>query len=325
MTYKNGTDNGVKRLQHKCHIGKYEIIRMLGQGGEGLVYLAYDRSLDRFAAIKKVGEDKAQADERIVKEAEFLQKLRHPMLPVVYDLFREDAWYLVMEYVQGITLRDYIAHNGAADEQKACAWAGQLADILEYLHTQETPVIYCDLKPDNIMVCPDGNLKLVDFGAAYRRNFGADRADVMAATNGYAAPEQFGQMGVRGQLAGHGGTGRHTCGYADERSDIYALGKVLYYVVTGADPGEPPYALLSVREYQPVLSSGLERLIGKCMEEEPQKRYQTAAQVRKDLSGCGKGKYVPRRRGFIKAVEKRIWLREKSDNSGGVLLDIKNV
>lgn len=292
------TENRTQGVMHKRHIGKYTVIRELGQGGEGCVYLARDEDLQRLVAIKEVNrkeQDRDRAGEKqLMKEADFLQQLRHPMLPVIYDLLWEDVWYLVMEYIQGTTLRDYIERNGYMQEEPACAWAEQLLDILQYFHTRKPPVIYRDLKPDNIMVCPDGHLKLVDFGAAFRRSFGEEQDHVMAATLGYAAPEQFGQ----------------SMAYADERSDIYAFGKTLYYIVTGADPSKPPYTSMSIRDYQPLLTGRLDRLIRKCTKDDPQERYQVVAEVRRDLSGCRGRKQRLRRHSFIRVIEKQVWLTE---------------
>ena len=295
------------------YIGKYTVIRKLGQGGEGCVYLARDEDLQRLVAIKKVNrkEQDGEEEKQLVKEADFLQQLRHPMLPVIYDLVWEDAWYLVMEYIQGTTLHNYVERSGYVQEEQACVWAGQLLDILMYLHTRKTPVIYRDLKPDNVMVCPDGRLKLVDFGAAYRRSFGGEQEHGMAATLGYAAPEQFGKLLNHGGQAGEckaSYAGQRI--YADERSDIYALGKVLYYIVTGADPAKPPYTSLSIRDYQPLLSDRLERLIRKCIMDDPAERYQVVSEIRRDLDKCKKGGHRLRHRSFIKVIEKQVWLTE---------------
>ena len=302
-------------MENAEHIGKYVVIRALGQGGEGCVCLARDEDLQRLVAIKRMNraEPDGEEEKRLIKEADFLQQLRHPMLPVVYDLLWEDAWYLVMEYIQGTNLHDYIERNGSVREEQACVWAGQLLDILMYLHTRKTPVIYRDLKPDNIMVCPDGRLKLVDFGAAFRRNFGGERERGMAATMGFSAPEQFGQRGIieHGRQVGEAEVrheGRRP--YADERSDIYAFGKAMYYIVTGADPAKPPYASLPIRDYQPLLSDRLERLIRKCIKDNPRERYQVVSEVRRELDRCGKRKQRLRRRSFIKVIEKQVWLTE---------------
>ena len=308
-------ENHIEGEVHGEYIGKYNVIRKLGQGGEGCVYLARDEDLQRLVAIKKMNraEQGGESEKRLMKEADFLQQLRHPALPVIYDLLWEDAWYLVMEYVQGTTLSDYIGRSGCVREEQACAWAEQLLDILGYLHTRKSPVIYRDLKPDNIIVCPDGHLKLVDFGAAYRRSFSGEKACVMAATLGYAAPEQFGRPGIaeHGEQPEELRTEQMGMGaYADERSDIYAFGKVLYYMVTGTDPARPPYTSLSIRDYQPLLPNRLERLIRRCIEEEPTQRYQVVADVRRDLGRCGDRKSRLRRKSFIRAIEKKVWLTE---------------
>lgn len=286
-------------MTEKKHIGKYIIIKRIGQGGEGNVYLAMDEDLHRPVAIKQVRmwERQNREDGRILQEADILRQLDHPMLPVIYELLWDQAWYLVMEYIQGVTLQEAIGKCGYAGEEQARIWAGQLLDIICYLHTRKPPVIYRDLKPQNILVCPDGNLRLIDFGAAYRRSFG-EREEGMAVTPGYGAPEQFGKNGQ--------------CPFADERSDIYAFGKVLYYMVTGADPARPPYTSLPVRDYQPLVGDRLENVIRRCIMEEPSKRYQIAEEIRRDLEKRGGGRRRGKRRSFIRAVEKRVWLTEKS-------------
>lgn len=277
-------------------IGKYRILGVLGQGGQGCVYLAEDESLHRKAAVKRLWDGEGRSGEDIRREAVFLRDLRHPMLPVVYELLYEDGWYLVMEYVEGISLHKYIERQGRIEEGQACQWAASLLEVLIYLHTRSIPVIYRDLKPDNIMVCRDGGLKLVDFGAAALRSFGEAGEGGMAYTSGYAAPEQ------------RGAGGQTVC--ADERSDIYAFGKLLYYMVTGADPTEAPYMALPASLYQPLLSRGLEAVISRCIEEEPESRYQVAGEVLADLEkrdrrrGMGEG-------GFLRCVEKHIYLSEK--------------
>ncbi len=275
----------------KNSIGKYKVLRLLGEGGEGSVYLARDEDLQRMAAVKHLGKSR--------REAEWLQKLEHPMLPVIYELLWDESWYLVMEYIRGITLRRYIDENGYACEEQVCTWIEQLLDVTEYLHTMKPPVIYRDFKPDNIIVCPDGHIRLVDFGAAVLRNYGSQDHIVMAVTQGYAAPEQLGLTGIGA--------------YADERSDIYALGKVLYYMMTGADPAKPPYASLPVQDYQPFVSKKLERVIRKCMEEDPAQRYRSAEEVRTHLRKCKKRKYGLQRRHFIRGVEKKVWLTEMQE------------
>lgn len=278
--------------KNKEKIGKYTIVRQIGHGGEGCVYLARDADLKREVAVKQVGRRK---EENVIHEAGILRQLRHPMLPVVYDLLWDEAWYMVMEYISGVTMQEYVEKNKYVGEKQARIWADQLLDILCYLHTRKPSVIYRDLKPQNVMVCLDGNLRLIDFGAAYCRNFGRHE-NRMAVTLGYGAPEQLGRKG------------KET--YADERSDIYAFGKLLYYMVTGADPAKPPYTVLTIQDYHPLLTKSLERVIRRCIKENPSERYQMIAEVRRDINRYERENVLLRQRSFIREVEKRMWLTE---------------
>lgn len=274
-------------------LGKYRIIKTLGQGGEGCVYLARDESLDRPVAVKCLWNEGEKGSGQIKREAAFLRDLRHPMLPVVYELFYENGWYLVMEYIEGVSLHKYIGEQGPVGEEQGRIWAAALLDVLGYFHTRETPVIYRDLKPDNIVVCRDGSLRLVDFGAAGLRSFGEGGAGRMAYTAGYAAPEQ---RGIGGKKA-----------WADERSDIYAFGSTLCYMLTGADPGTAPCTAHPVSACNPLLSAELEQIVCRCMEEDPAARYQVVAEVARDLEKRGRRRAVGKRE-FIRCVEKQICL-----------------
>ena len=280
------------------NIGKYKLIKALGRGGEGCVYLAEDSVLHRLVAMKRVWNGSREAEEKLKKEAEFLQRLQHPMLPVVYDLLWDEAWYLVMEYIEGISLHNYIKHSGMVSEKQAGKWAEQLLSILQYLHTRKPPVIYQDLKPDNIIVCPNGNLRMVDFGAAYYHNYSGNRERRDAFSVGYAAPEQMKREGYTA--------------YADERSDIYAFGKIMYYILTGADPAYPPYTELPIASYASAVSGQMEKVLRKCMEEDPVKRYQVVEDIWRDLIGNDRGwwRRSTYRNQFIRKVEKQVSLTE---------------
>lgn len=278
-------------------IGKYRILDTLGKGGEGCVYLAEDENLLGRVALKHIWQGEDESGEEIRREAAFLRDLRHPMLPVVYELFYEDGWYLAMEYIEGESLQHYIENRGAVEEAQGCLWADTLLDVLCYLHARKPPVIYRDLKPANIMVCRDGTLKLVDFGAAALKSCGESPEGRMAATAGYAAPEQWPRKGQAPR--------------ADERSDLYAFGKILYYMVTGSDPGKPPYTALSIAHYNPLLSAGLEQIIRRCIEDKPEARYQVAEEVRKDLQGRNLWKKKGFAGSFLRHVEKQIYLTQK--------------
>ncbi|MCM1155948.1 MAG: serine/threonine protein kinase [Roseburia sp.] len=294
----------------KILAGKYEFCRILGEGGSSIVYLAWDKHMERYVAIKalkdsKELEEETQKKEALKKERELLKSLKHPMLPAVYDYFWEDGQYLVMEYIQGDGLHNYIEREGTIPEKKACEWGMQLLGLLSYLHTRNPPVIYRDLKPENIIVCADGSLRLVDFGAAFFIQYHKPDQDDLAGTIGYAAPEQFGKEG-------------NEDGRADERSDIYTFGATLYHMLTGYNPSLPPCGIRPVRYMNPLLTPGIEQIVGKCTQPEPQKRYQSVEEVRRAM--MSKESLVKRRifirdrtkdRFIIRTMEQRIRLTEK--------------
>lgn len=286
--------------------GKYELSGRIGEGGRGVVYLAWDRHLECMVAIKeeKMLEDSDSMD-ALKKEMEFLRNLKHPMLPTALDYFSADRRYLVMEYIKGDSLHNYIEKEGKIPEDRACEWGLQLLDLLSYLHGQKPAVIYRDLKPENIIVCPDSKLRVVDFGAALCMNYNGSLQENLAGTMGYAAPEQLGEFG------------QDAC-KADERSDIYTFGATLYHMLTGFNPSLPPYGIRPPRCVSPELTVGIEKIVLKCTEKEPGRRYQSAEEIKRDIK---RRKYLRKRSRFmgfikkeryiIKKLEKNIWLTEK--------------
>ncbi|MDE6203722.1 MAG: serine/threonine protein kinase, partial [Lachnospiraceae bacterium] len=145
----------------KIWFHKYEVLRLLGQGGTGKVYLVRDMHLNRLAAVKE------SRDSFLQSETAILKKLDHPGLPGIYDCFKQgDSTFLVMEYIEGMTLRQYLDKHGKVTERQAVRWMMELCGILGYLHGRSPKVIYWDLKPENIMIRQDGRLKLIDLGTA---------------------------------------------------------------------------------------------------------------------------------------------------------------
>lgn len=247
--------------------GKYKILNKVGQGGMSVVYLAMNEKANKQWAIKEVRKDGVK-DFEIVKqglvvETDLLKKLSHPSLPSIIDVIEgPDTFLIVMDYIQGNPLSKALEEYGAQPQEYVIEWAKQLCDVLEYLHTRTPPIIYRDMKPANIMLKPDGNICLIDFGTA-REFKEKNLADTTClGTVGYAAPEQFGGMGQ-----------------TDARTDIYCLGATLYHLVTGRNPCDPPYEILPIRQVNPALSSGLERIIQKCTQRNPDDRYQSCAEL----------------------------------------------
>lgn len=262
----------------------YQILAKLGEGGMGVVYRARDQRLERDVALK-VLPDGLLTDEtackRFRKEALALSKLNHPNIALIYDFGSEAGVdFLVMEYVEGTSLADRI-QSGALSERDVASFGAQIAQALEEAH--EHGVIHRDLKPGNIFVTPKGRIKVLDFGLARLLRPAHDaatqsitRSHAMTGTLPYMAPEQ-----LQGENA-------------DARSDIHAAGAVLYEMGTGqrAYPEElAPQLVDSILHYPPImpravnprLSAELERIIVKCLEKDPNNRYQSAKDLEVDL------------------------------------------
>jgi TolB-like protein/predicted Ser/Thr protein kinase len=277
-------------------LGHYRIVEKIGAGGMGVVYRARDERLDRDVALK-VLPDGTLADEsarkRFRKEALTLSKLNHPNIAVVHDFDTQDGLdFLVMEYVTGVSLEQKLG-GGALPEKGAAAIGEQIAKTLEEAH--ELGVIHRDLKPGNIMLTAKGQVKLLDFGIAILlRAREEDATESLtegqqgAGTLLYMAPER-----LRGQAA-------------DERSDIYSLGVVLYELLTCHLPFQGTVATAVVDEilnqaptppsrFQPRMSPKLEEIILKCLDKEPEERYQSAAEVRVDLRRLSRLDTAPQR------------------------------
>jgi serine/threonine protein kinase len=228
-------------LQHR-----YQIERLLGGGGMGMVYLAHDQRLaNRACAVKEMvdhfidQQQRIEANEYFAREADTLAQLKHSAIPAITDRFDDqNRHYLVMEYVEGRNLEEEIAaRGGPLPEGLIIDIARQLCDVLAYLHGSTPPVIYRDMKPSNVMLTPKGRVVLIDFGIA--RLFKSARKGTMIGTLGFAPPEQY-------------------QGAVDPRSDIYSLGATLHYVLTGRDPEKyPPFSFPPVRDLRPEVSTNL--------------------------------------------------------------------
>ena len=270
--------------------GKYEVLREVGRGGMSVVYLAMDKRLNKQWAIKEFRKDKDDASKQValkalLDEANLMKKLDHPTLPRIVDIIDDNQnVYVVMDYIEGESLNKVLDAYGAQPQEAVIEWAKQLSDVLDYLHTQNPPVIYRDMKPANIMLKPDGTVRLIDFGIAREYKEGKEGDTEAIGTRGYAAPEQF---GGRGQT--------------DARTDIYSLGVTLYHLVTGKNPAEPPYEIYPIRHWNASLSSGFEWLIQKCTQLNPSDRYQSCAEVTYVLENLSKfeGEYKKKQKNRI--------------------------
>ncbi|MDR2665409.1 MAG: serine/threonine protein kinase [Oscillospiraceae bacterium] len=247
--------------------GKYKILSVIGRGGMSVVYMAINERANKPWAVKEV-QRSGMRDFEIVRqglitETEFLKKLSHPNLPSIVDVIdSEESLLIVMDYIEGYPLSRALREQGTLPQDSVIQWSKQLCDVLGYLHSRTPAIIYRDMKPSNIMLRPDGNVTLIDFGTA--REFKSSRPfDTMClGTAGYAAPEQFGGYGQ-----------------SDPRTDIYCLGATMHHLLTGTDPSKPPFERLPLREENPMLSAGLEHIVERCTQQNPLDRYQSCAEL----------------------------------------------
>ncbi len=270
--------------------GRYKIRRVIGQGGMGCIYLADDLRLEgRNCALKEVEHDRTlpndlvrEARDQFLREATILARLDHPNLPKVSDFFSiGNRDYLVMDFVPGKDLRTLISETRHAksflEEEVVLAWASQLCDALDYLHSQDPPILHRDIKPSNLKLTPSGLLKLVDFGLAR-----------------LAAPGEVTITILQGQgtalytpLEQYGGDSGHT----DVRSDIYAFGSTLYHLLTNEPPIDArerflnPASLVTPRQVNPDISARTERAVLWAMSLHPDERPVSIAQFRSALTG----------------------------------------
>jgi tRNA A-37 threonylcarbamoyl transferase component Bud32 len=287
-TSKESTTGGhrptVKQLASGTVLnGRYEIVRRIGGGGMGAVYLAKDRNLgDAPRAVKEMVEshlDPAQHEKAIgdfKRESLLLTSLEHPCIPTIYDYFYDEAlgrFYLVMKYISGgdLASRMRAAVGGRIDEKTVTDWGMQVADVLDYLHSRPKQIIYRDLKPANLMI--DGNsgrVMLIDFGIA-RWVTQQEKGVTAVGTMGYAPPELF-------------------SGRVQPASDVYSLGATMFHLLTGADPQDNPLLIFDFsknprpRQIAPSISSEMEHILMRAVEYRPEDRYRTAGDMRTELA-----------------------------------------
>ncbi len=249
--------------------GKYEILKQIGKGGMSTVYLAMDKRLNKQWAVKEIsrkgfGKNNEEIVNEVPADAEMMKALDHPAIPTIVDIIdhRDNKFiYVVMDYVEGESLDKVLAEYGAQPQDMVIDWAKQICDAFSYLHSQKPPIIYRDMKPANVMLKPEGNIKIIDFGIAREYKEGNLADTTVLGTKGYASPEHYG--------------GRQT----DERSDIYTLGMTMHHLLTGVDPRPADYIYAPIRQWNPELSGGLERIIDKCVSPDPKDRYQNCNEL----------------------------------------------
>jgi outer membrane protein assembly factor BamB/tRNA A-37 threonylcarbamoyl transferase component Bud32 len=258
---------------------RYEILKLEAMGGMGAVYQGRDlrfRAVDKIVAVKEMNNTAPDPRMRRIsiqnfeREANILASLSHPAVPKIFDYFSEgNRSYLIMEFVDGHTLDALLEQNDKpVDQEQAVEWALQVCDVLAYLHNHTPPVIFRDVKPQNLMVRQDGRIMVIDFGIA--KVFEHGERGTMIGTEGYSPPEQY-------------------RGVAEPRGDLYALAATLHHLLSGRDPRlEPPFTFHErpIRLFNPDISPQLEKVIVKALAYDVQERFSSAAEMALALSNA---------------------------------------
>ena len=271
-------DNQTGRLAPQSMLNqRYLIVGQAGRGGMSAVYQAVDTlSRNRQVAIKEMSQghldsgELAEATARFQQEADLLGSLQHPNLPRIYDGFSEyGRSYLVMEYIDGKTLLQMLKDSGGRPLPipQVLDYAIQLCDVLTYLHSQNPPIIFRDLKPTNVMVMENGHVVLIDFGIARFFKEGQAQDTVFLGSPGYAPPEQ------------------HGASQTNPRSDLYSLGATLHCCLTGRDPflAKDRFAFPPVHQLNPLVPVELDQLIQRMVSMDERERPNSAQEVRQAL------------------------------------------
>lgn len=269
--------------------GVYQIVREIGQGGTGVIYLADHLRLNKRVVVKRIKDHfVGQVNGRA--EVDILKHLHHSYLPQVYDfLVVGNSIYTVMEYIEGKDLQYYLDQNYVFPEEVVRKWLLQLSEVLEYLHSQQPAILHSDIKPANIMITNTGNVCLIDFNISLD---GEVTKDVQGISPWYAAPEQY-------ERAQHVLYCQDDNIVLDGRMDIYSLGATFYRVVTGylPSPTEDQSALLSHMNIP--YSDGLKAIISRMIKPTPSGRYASAGKLRTALEDISKMDPVYRKYGYI--------------------------
>ena len=278
----------------------YEILKKIGSGGRGVVYLAQHLRLNKFVIVKVDKHRSSVAPEEVQREMKVLKNLSHTYIPHLYDYFQDsekDAAYTVMDYIEGESLDNPLNRGEHFSQVQVIPWACQLLDALDYLHTRKPHgYVHGDVKPSNIMLTPDGDIRLIDFNIALALG---DDNTVVGRTEGYASPEHYRVSAEETELLVEVGADSQSDEPAmvsavsssspsspfmmplDARSDIYSVGATLYHLLSGHRPAKRAVDVKPLDTS--VASAPVLAIIQKAMAPDPEDRYQTAAEMKEAL------------------------------------------
>lgn len=244
--------------------GKYEVIKILGKGGMGTVYLCKNIRLDNLWAIKEVKKD-SKNNRDILLEPNILKNLKHPGIPRIVDIFYEkNNFYMVQDYIEGQTLKEHMKEKGFIGSENICKIVLSICDIIAYLHSLNPPIIYRDLKPSNIMITPDEKVFLIDFGISEMYKVYDKNHTICMGSKGYAAPEQYG------------------FGQSSKQTDIYGIGMIMYFMATVRDSYTGLEPLIDYN-YDKNIDNDLKKIIQKCVQIHVENRYESIENLKNEI------------------------------------------
>ncbi|GCE05887.1 serine/threonine protein kinase [Dictyobacter aurantiacus] len=253
---------------------RYRLLNKIGEGGFSIVYRAEDIQTRQVVAVKAVSlrglsaQEKIEATDAFNREVTILTKLTHRNLPRLYRHFSDaECWYMVMDYIEGETLEKYLErHQQMPFRLEEVLDIGTiLCDVLDYLHSNQPPIIFRDLKPANIMVTSAGYIYVIDFGIARQFKQGKPKDTIPFGSPGYAAPEQYGKA------------------QTTPRSDIYSLGAILHQLMTGSDPSQSPFAFAPLPNLHQQAVAKLDTLLQRMVALDSQRRPDSMVEVQESL------------------------------------------
>ena len=261
---------------------RYQVLDVIHSSGMSAVYKVRDSQLGTVWCLKEIDKEQAGRNKieyrSLLKEARIMRNLNHPNIPRIVTIEEEDSSiFIVMDYVKGKSLKDILNSKKVLSQNQVISIMTQVAKVLGYLHSFKSPIVYRDLKPSNTMLLSDGSVRLLDFGISEEITEENKYIKEALGTWGFAAPEQV----IKG-------------GVLDIRSDIFSFGRTCYTLLTGVIPPKGKNVKLKpIREINSSVSVGFERFLNKCMEEDPDKRFQNFSEVLRDLAVVDKdnGKY----------------------------------
>lgn len=255
----------------------YVILNEIARGGQGIVYKGMDKRLGRFVAIKKFITSEVLSKEKIFANLGEIKNCFHPALPMILDIYSSgDEVCLVMEFIKGMSLTEYVELNGPLSVPDAIKVTEKVGDVLSYLHSRKSGMIYSDLKPDNVLIDSEKNIRLIDTGSIISLKEIRERktSEGNMASPGFAAPEQ-----MEGKAL-------------SPRSDIYSLGALLHFMLSGEDPSKPPYLRRHLKECNRSLPGYLVSAVEKCLDKDDNKRFPTVESFIEKLKNPRRN-YIP--------------------------------